>query len=369
MSIGLFDDDIFKYGQVPFNLELMKISSYYKAKREIVVLSRTLEPRRYSKFFFRKDYYDGTYPSEIVGEKNVEVGGYAFNENQYIPLDVEIEARAADKSIYKKYVDFFIKNKETEAAFKSMYNATHLRLSLDGTQIFDKYEQQILEEKNKAFFIHDLNTANIEGARRIIEDFRSMGRGKETVRIGIKFPIKIYDFPTLKEWTSFPTMENYYPIHYYGFLADEQFVELFKIDSKNILKQFTYYPFFKKDPKEVGKKVFIQMNYGRALGRPIQVKATQTIWEDIFQFLNEYTTSSMGYNQRKALPYFTPYNYVKLKKKYLKQQIKFLRTPLSIEEIRTLFSYLQKEDYEFFKLLYECAYSKFENGRLIPCLD
>ena len=36
MNIGLWDDDVEYYFPMIFNLELMKISSYYKKKREIV---------------------------------------------------------------------------------------------------------------------------------------------------------------------------------------------------------------------------------------------------------------------------------------------------------------------------------------------
>lgn len=372
MSVGLFDDDIFKYGQVPFNLELMKLSSYFKAQREIVILSRELKPYRYSQFFFRKDYYDGTYPTEIAKEKNVNLGGYAFHPNEYIPLDEIIEARPADKTIYKKYADFFIKNKDTKAAFKSMYNATHIRLSWNGFKVSDKYERQIIEARNKAFFIHDLNAANIDGARSIIKDLLTMGRGEEKVRIGVKFPIKIYNNPAqLKEWISFPTMNNYYPIHYYGLLSDEDFVDIFNTPSKNILKQFIYYPFHEKDYEFVKEKInnlILQMMYARGCAHPIRVNVEMPFWEDLVQFLNEYIFTQSGYKKGKPYLYFTPFHYVKIKKKNEGQEKRFLQNTISVNEIRQIFTLLQKENYEAFKLLYECAHSKYENGRLVPCV-
>ena len=46
MSIGLYDDDFMRYAPVCFNLDLMKLSTYYKRKKEVVVLSPTLEPER-----------------------------------------------------------------------------------------------------------------------------------------------------------------------------------------------------------------------------------------------------------------------------------------------------------------------------------
>ena len=63
MSIGLYDIDLITYFQVAFNLELMKLATYYKRKREIVQLSPIFQPERYTKFIMRKDYYDSNFPS------------------------------------------------------------------------------------------------------------------------------------------------------------------------------------------------------------------------------------------------------------------------------------------------------------------
>lgn len=112
MSIGLFDSDIIKYHQVPFNLELMKISSYYKKKLEIVAMSPTFSPERYSKIFYRKDYYDGDFPKELFLYNNVEYGGKAFNINNYVPLPEEIEKMKADKYIYNYFEKIFVKIKK-----------------------------------------------------------------------------------------------------------------------------------------------------------------------------------------------------------------------------------------------------------------
>ena len=59
MSIGLYDIDSATYTHVVFNLELMKLSTYYKRKKEVVVLAPVFEPERYSTFIVRKDYNDG----------------------------------------------------------------------------------------------------------------------------------------------------------------------------------------------------------------------------------------------------------------------------------------------------------------------
>lgn len=91
MSIGIMDADMANYTLVPFNLEAMKIASYYKKKGEIVILSPSFTPDRHQKFFFRKDYEDGNYPFGLMRTPNVEYGGLAFSNNIYQPLPLEIE--------------------------------------------------------------------------------------------------------------------------------------------------------------------------------------------------------------------------------------------------------------------------------------
>ena len=89
-TVGLFDVDMHKYIHVPFNLELMKLSTYYKKKREIVALAPELDFDKYSKFILRKDFNDGDFPN-LLGADNVEYGGHAFTGELYKPLPEEIE--------------------------------------------------------------------------------------------------------------------------------------------------------------------------------------------------------------------------------------------------------------------------------------
>ena len=83
MSVGILDADLTKYILVPFNLEVMKLSAYYKKKGEIVVLAPSFTPERNTKFIYRKDYDDGEYPLALTTTKNVEYGGLAFSNNVY----------------------------------------------------------------------------------------------------------------------------------------------------------------------------------------------------------------------------------------------------------------------------------------------
>ena len=91
MSVGLWDADKIKYLTAPLNLELMKYSTYYKNKREIVTLSPDLSPNKYTKFIFRKDYNDGDFIPILTDYDNITYGGLAFSNDIYVPLDESIE--------------------------------------------------------------------------------------------------------------------------------------------------------------------------------------------------------------------------------------------------------------------------------------
>ena len=101
MSVGLYDADQATFTKVVFNLELMKLSAYYKRKGEIVILAPEFAPEKHSKFIYRKDYDDGIYPKNLV-RPNVEYGGLAFSNNIYLPLPLEIERMRPDTEIYRR---------------------------------------------------------------------------------------------------------------------------------------------------------------------------------------------------------------------------------------------------------------------------
>ena len=102
MSVGIMDADMSTYTLVPFNLEVMKLSAYYKKRGEIVVLSPSFTPEKNTKFIYRKDYNDGDFPSGLMKSSNVEYGGLAFSNNVYVPLPMAIERMKPDPAIYAK---------------------------------------------------------------------------------------------------------------------------------------------------------------------------------------------------------------------------------------------------------------------------
>ncbi len=81
MSYGLYDGDLKLYPSVPvFNLELMKLSTYYKRKRQIVSFTPRFIPERYSNYLVRQDYPS---PKYLPYRKNVVYGGRAYDGWKY----------------------------------------------------------------------------------------------------------------------------------------------------------------------------------------------------------------------------------------------------------------------------------------------
>ena len=122
MSIGLYDVDFFKYHQVMFNLEIMKMATYFKGQREITMLSPTYSPERYTHFYLRKDFYDGTFPSRLNSYDNLTYGGLAFTNNKYAPLQEEIERTIPDTYVYDKYTRYECANRAARKPFPRKNN-------------------------------------------------------------------------------------------------------------------------------------------------------------------------------------------------------------------------------------------------------
>jgi hypothetical protein len=79
MGVALvYDYDYFHYPGVIPNLECAKLAAYLKKKRNVTVFHSDFEPERYTTAYFRKEYDDGVYDTDIL-KSNVIYGGRAFS--------------------------------------------------------------------------------------------------------------------------------------------------------------------------------------------------------------------------------------------------------------------------------------------------
>ena len=159
MSVGIIDGDIRKYApNVSFNLDVMKISSFLKKKLEVVSFIEDFYLDKYSQIYYRQDYYDGSFPSQLYTSDQIIYGGRAFTQDKYVPLPEEIEVMQPDINIYEHTWPLFNKTTNSRTNWKQMMAAAHLRISLDGENIWEDFSRSLTINKHTNFlFFHDYN--------------------------------------------------------------------------------------------------------------------------------------------------------------------------------------------------------------------
>lgn len=375
MSIGLYDGDLQKYFHCPFNLELMKIAAYYKNKNQIVSLSPTFSPERYSQFFYRKDYYDGSFPEKLMTSKNVEYGGLAFTQGIYAPMELAIETTPPDRSIYEKVLKTYFDFKGQEGLRKSyaaLTNSQHLRLSLDGKTVWPEFEKQLKDiDSTSAFFFHDADLGKIENSYEVIQDILKLR--KDTMlpqRVGMKFNTTINTDDDLIKWSSLYNLNNFFALEFQGLIGDEALSEVVDNIPNSRSKQIEYNItknlssqndfFLKRLPK-----IYHQLLFCRDNRRFFSLKYDDNFfvdkrWERVIDLLNCYIRSAA----RSNLQNWTKYNSEDSLFKFCSSfdNHKYLKENFTKEEAKDLFVFVANNNYDLFKEFYETRQIKLKGG-------
>ena len=227
MSIGLYDYDMKQYAPFPFNLEIMKLASYYKKHNQLVSLAPEFLPDNYTKFIIRKDTQDGRPIDDISPYDNIEYGGYYFTNGIVVPLPEEIELCGVDPTIYNKFKPTFDLTRTGRKRWKTFNNANHLKLSLNGKDVWNKYLEPINFHKfYRVTFIHDFDVSSIEGARDAIKDIYKQYRAhdyKGSSYLGFKFPIQISSIEEMDQWYKLVNGHfSMFMFQYNGILSNEE---------------------------------------------------------------------------------------------------------------------------------------------------
>lgn len=373
MSVGLYDVDFFKYHQVMFNLEIMKMATYFKNKREITVLSPTFSPERYTEFYLRKDFYDGTFPTGLNSHNNLRYGGLAFNKGIYVPMPEEIEISKPDLHIYDKYQSLFFENvKNHEYVYNSLSSNIHLRLSLDGETIWKNYEKQIYPNtKANIIYFHDKDLGQVKDSFETVKyllDKYSKKKDK-LAYLAVKFPINCDDFSSFKNWLELPTSESFFTIRINSLLDDNELAYLIENNTTAQCSRIQYTvasPSYDKNhfinfvlPK-IFKQVIFCCNHHKQISLVIDdnFKIEQE-WSDLITLLNLYMRAALDYTRVPALYRFC---------KALKTKENMRKTDIMCkEEAKHIFLYIFKEQPELFKMFYECNQVKLKGGEF--CFD
>ena len=375
MSIGLHDLDMANYTYVPFNLELMKLSAYYKKNREIVILSPHLTPERHQKFFVRKDFDDGNFPIGLEKIPNIEYGGYAFTDGIYVPMAPEIEIMHPDTSLYANMEKAITGSgrREHHKIFQNMTEAEHCRLSLDGKTIWEDYPKQFKFLKTaRNLMIHDYDLAAIDGGLEEVK--RLMARARTdgwATRLGMKFPPVISKGQDLLDWISFKPNSTFYSLRYDGVMDEDCFDEFVSVCRENsIYKQLDYYvtassaneqefidkyiiPIYRQVVKSRSYRVFFSLKYEENF-------FSDKRWERVLDLFNFYHNSLRYLNQAvyySKIAKDTLYDFAKASYDKLPG---WAKTEMDRQEMREIFMFVREKKPELFVDFYEFYANKME---------
>ena len=380
MSVGIMDADLATYTLVPFNLEVMKLSAYYKKKGEVVVLSPSFTPDKNTKFIYRKDYNDGDFPTGLTKAPNVEYGGLAFSNNIYKPLPIEIERMQPDTLIYEKAEAAMMaapgREREKKKIFQNMMTAEHCRLSLDGKTIWPDYPRQFKFLGNaRNLMLHDYDLGAIEGSFEAVQHILSRARTDGwATKVGMKFPVQVRDGQALLNWTSLNSNSTFYSLRFDGVMDNDTFNEwIGSCRQRAVYSQMEYHvtaPWY--EPNEFIKtelpRIFRQVIISRSYRIFFSLKYDEGFfpdkrWEDVIRLFNYYHNSYSGEPISRYFNMIADDTMFDFASNTQKVPAAYYGDVLNKDQIRELFAFVREYNYPLFKDFYECTAEKL-GGRL-----
>lgn len=380
MSVGIMDADLTTYTLVPFNLEVMKLSAYYKKKGEIVVLSPSFTPDKNTKFIYRKDYNDGDFPAGLTKAPNVEYGGLAFSNNIYKPLPIEIERMQPDTLIYEKAEAAMMaapgREREKKKIFQNMMTAEHCRLSLDGKTVWPDYPRQFKFLGNaRNLMLHDYDLGVVEGSFEAVQHILSRARTDGwATKVGMKFPVQVREGQALLNWTSLNSNSTFYSLRFDGVMDDDTFNEwIGSCRQRAVYSQMEYHvtaPWY--EPNEFIKtelpRIFRQVIISRSYRIFFSLKYDEGFfpdkrWEDVIRLFNYYHNSYSGEPISRYFNMIADDTMFDFASNTQKVPAAYYGDVLNKDQIRELFAFVREYNYPLFKDFYECTAEKL-GGRL-----
>ena len=172
MDIGLIDYDALLYPENFFpNIDIMKLSNYYKKERHITsLILNTNNLERYTKIFFRKENDDGVYPSKVLLRENCEYGGEAFSNNLYQSISKEVDNAAPDLNIYNTYFrNILRKQPNYEEKIKNFEKASYVRFSSNNVDCDLDCKKGIIGAPSGYVYIYDPKVLELKEAPGLLD--------------------------------------------------------------------------------------------------------------------------------------------------------------------------------------------------------
>ena len=357
--IGLLDWDLLKWREPTcFNLELMKLSTYYKNySHDIVIMANDFDLSRYSKIFIQKDYEDLLYPEEIIKDSRVNWGGLAINNDNYISMLSEIEECVPDTDIYIKMQKFYQKDKVNQKLFNIMLKAHHLRLSLDNKNIFNNWKKQIENDnRNKYFIFHDKNIQNIPQYFDVLEEIRNQYCNKN-YSFGFKFPIYLKDINLLDKIAKFNKIYNMSNLYISQILPNNKLSLFSSFPNQKISYFFSEKQYNFLEITELLPTIFLQGIYLASNGITLSIN-----FENTFKIDKNYSTLIKIFNS-----YFSEIEKYRFKLMFcFFSYCKYCCFQLQKEEKIDLFNFVKQNNLQLFDLFYNAEYVILKDKMLIP---
>ena len=380
MSVGIMDADLSTYTLVPFNLECMKLSAYYKKKGEIVVLSPSFTPEKNTKFIYRKDYNDGDFPQGLFRATNLEYGGLAFSNNIYTPLPLEIERMQPDTSIYERAESAIMaapgREREKKKIFQNMMTAEHCRLSLDGKTIWDEYPRQFKFLANsRNLMLHDYNLGAISDSFEVVKKILARARNDGwATKVGMKFPVQVREGQDLLNWSSLNSNSTFYSLRFDGVMDNDTFNEwVGTCRQRAVYSQMEYHitaPWYEPNEFILNQlpQIFRQIIISRSYRIFFSLKYDEGFfpdkrWEDVIRLFNYYHNSYSSEPQTRYYNMIAHDTLFDFASNSQKVPAAYYGDVLNKDQIRELFVFVREKNYPLFKDFYECTAEKL-GGKL-----
>lgn len=354
MAIALLDWDLVKWKQpICFNLEIMKMATYFRQqKREVTQFVHRFSPNQYSKTYIRKDYEDYEYPREIFHNDKVHFGGMVFSNQIYSPMDMEIESSAPDPDFYKKALKYYHSNAKN--LYSNMRNALHLRFSLDQREVWKDWESQLPScnlKKKATIIFHDKEVTDISGSLDALNQLRGKISKLQGGRVGSKYPIKLRDENEFYDWTRIPKLRNVCQNHVYCKVDDRLLADVEGSQDFYYIISPEYYTFDEFTQYYINQ-YYIQLVY--LLNRKskiiflVEEGFLTPEWNMVIRLINNYSLYCHKYGRARVTLFAID---------------KRSETHILRRDMKRIFKFVQKENYDLFRMFYECIVPEFNRER------
>ena len=360
--IGLYDADIHRYGALPFNLELMKLATYHKQKKDIVTHMTNLDVGAFSTVIYRKDLYDGRFAKALYQRPNIEYGGLAFTNNKHISLGEDIEKLVPDKYSYMRlkyrYIPQHIK------MFDHLLASEHLRLSLDGKTVWKNHRSQLdISPQTRTIMVHDYDVLAIKDSLDVMKELATPLYERD-ISLQSRFPLRFHRHEDIGDWLRLPWSSYNLNLGRYGLMTDSEFYEICNMILGNPRgRNFGYYPAHGVQDEDtfinkILPQLFFQISYAK--GRQVKLRlylekplSDNRMFDNIITLFNAYLNSWHRYIKKEG--WFTT------QEKRNDSLYRFVKrmveagdfSVLTAEDMRDIFQYIRLKNYDLFDSFYQ----------------